>query len=326
MADALAPDPLTLAGWTPFRAGWCEGRMAVDWCRLGERRLTEPFFYESVALAMTRPFNMAFQRRTEAGILARLPPGLRPSGFIFHMTRCGSTLAAQILAASPRNIVVSEAAPLQAALQADRHGPAGGEACAAWFAGLVNAYGQPRHAGQARLFVKFSAADLFSLDRILRAFPDVPWLFLYRDPAEILASLARQPGDAVIRGAIPPEALGLDPADLFTLPRAGYRARCLAAFGRLALAHPRRDLGLFLRHDDLPEALLTRMTAHFGMAPDAEEAGLMRAAAARNAKRPGLAYRDDRAEKRNEGARWIVGAEAILGPVLDALDAARARA
>ncbi|PXW54769.1 hypothetical protein BY998_12017 [Methylobacterium sp. B4] len=121
--------------------------------------MTEPFFYESVALAMTRPFNMAFRRRREAGILARLPPGLRPSGFIFHMTRCGSTLAAQILAASPRNIVISEAAPLQAAPQAESHGPASAERCAAWFGGLFNAYGQTCQAGQARLFVKFSASS-----------------------------------------------------------------------------------------------------------------------------------------------------------------------
>lgn len=60
------------------------------------------------------------------------------------------------------------------------------------------------------------------------------------------------------------------------------------------------------------------MTAHFGVAPNA--------AAARNAQRPGLAYRDDRVEKRSKDARWIEGAEAIHGPVLDALDAARARA
>ena len=45
-------------------------------------------------------------------------PGLPPSGFIFHMSRCGSTLAARMLAASPRNIVLSEADPIDYVLRA----------------------------------------------------------------------------------------------------------------------------------------------------------------------------------------------------------------
>jgi hypothetical protein len=35
-----------------------------------------------------------------------------PDGFVFHMSRCGSTLVAQMLAVVPDHVVVSEAEPL----------------------------------------------------------------------------------------------------------------------------------------------------------------------------------------------------------------------
>ena len=45
-------------------------------------------------------------------------PGMQPAGLIFHMSRCGSTLISQMLAAEPANIVLSEAAPIDDILRA----------------------------------------------------------------------------------------------------------------------------------------------------------------------------------------------------------------
>ena len=40
---------------------------------------------------------------------AAAEPGIDPTGFIFHLARCGSTLVSQMLAALPEHIVLSEA-------------------------------------------------------------------------------------------------------------------------------------------------------------------------------------------------------------------------
>ena len=64
------------------------------------------------------------QQRTSIEALSELPPGVPIAGFIFHMSRCGSTLLSQALAAFESNIVVSEAAPLRSILPA-----AGGRSC-----------------------------------------------------------------------------------------------------------------------------------------------------------------------------------------------------
>src|SRR5438874_313448 len=81
-------------------------------------------------------------------LIARLPEWLmahqhlRPSGLIFHMSRCGSTLVSQMLAALPANIVVSEAPPIDAIVQAYRLMPnADEERYAHWLAALTCAFG-----------------------------------------------------------------------------------------------------------------------------------------------------------------------------------------
>ncbi|MGI4764639.1 MAG: hypothetical protein ACRYGP_06190, partial [Janthinobacterium lividum] len=204
-----------LLGWTPFRAAVAERELQVDWCHLDRLRMVEPFFYETVLHAMREPFNLVFQQRTGAEPLAELPPGLPVAGFIFHMSRCGSTLVAQALAALESSIVVSEAAPLRSVLRAAAAGWANRDDAATWLAGLVNAYAQPRFDHEARLVVKFMAADVLDIALIRRACPHVPWIFLIRDPLEILASLQGNQGIDTVPGAIPPEALGLPPEAVF---------------------------------------------------------------------------------------------------------------
>ena len=104
----------SLAGWMPFRAARHEGRMVVDWFRPGALRPVDPFFHDTLARAFRSPFNLALWRRTPIEALAALPRGLAPSGFVFHMSRCGSTLCAQALARDPSNIVLSEPGPVSA--------------------------------------------------------------------------------------------------------------------------------------------------------------------------------------------------------------------
>src|SRR5438270_6483250 len=112
-----------LDGWIPTRLYRAGDRLMADWCYLGDFRLTDPFFGESVRRAFRHPFRVLFRQQTPVDVLierAATHPGIGPTGFIFHMSRCGSTLIAQMLAASDRNVVVSEAAPVQSALYAEK--------------------------------------------------------------------------------------------------------------------------------------------------------------------------------------------------------------
>ena len=52
---------------------------------------------------------------------------------------------------------------------------------------MVSALAQPRRGEQA-LFVKLDSWHTLALPLFRRAFPSVPWVFLYRDPVEVPVS------------------------------------------------------------------------------------------------------------------------------------------
>src|ERR1700737_4120147 len=104
-------DRTQFEGWIPIRLYWCEGRPMVDWVYLGKQRFEESFFDQTIERCLCNPFNLLFRQQTPIGVLGQwseVRPGLRPTGFIFHISRSGSTLISQLLAALPWNIVISE--------------------------------------------------------------------------------------------------------------------------------------------------------------------------------------------------------------------------
>src|SRR5260370_6747308 len=107
-------------GWLPIRVYWRRATLLVDWCWLGDLRFTDPFFEQTVNQALSHPANLLFRRQTPIeGLeeLAAARPGLRPNGFIFHMSRSGSTLISQMLSRLPKNLVISEASPIDTVLR-----------------------------------------------------------------------------------------------------------------------------------------------------------------------------------------------------------------
>ena len=222
-----------LNGWIPIHIYWQQSQVMVDWCYLGTQRFREPFFEQTLQQLLWQPFNMLFRHQTPIETLAKLQdaqPGLPPSGFIFHMSRCGSTLTAQMLAALPKNIVISEADPIDRVLRANLgHTRIAEEQRAIWLRGLIGALGQVRNAGERQLFIKFDSWNILDLPVIRRAFPQTPWIFLYRDPVEVMVSHGRQRGSQMLPGVLDPRALGMDLATVQQVSLDEYCARVLAA-------------------------------------------------------------------------------------------------
>jgi len=163
---------------------------------MGSRRLTEPFFEQTLHRHMTHPFHQLFRRETSmeemvAWTLAH--PGAPLRGVIFHMSRCGSTLMSQQIAALECNIVASEPAPLDAILRAHQRIPTlPREIQVSWVRAMAAALGQPR-CGEQALYIKTDCWHIHQIDLIREAFPEVPWIFLYRDPIEVMVSQQRVP-------------------------------------------------------------------------------------------------------------------------------------
>jgi hypothetical protein len=219
------------------------GAGTIYWADFGEHTLREwQFTYSVKHLAESGAIKTAFS--TDFDILeddAIGHDGIHPSSFVFHISRCGSTLLAKALARLESNVVINQGGPLQrgfwARLTDDFRKPleATPENLRA-FRRLVLAMTRRRSDRHSAAFVKFVSWNTLYLDFIQKAFPDVPSLFLYRNPVEVIASVVQRPTPALL-------AKGSRQADLLTgishdtdMTDTEYLARCCAEYFKAALA------------------------------------------------------------------------------------------
>lgn len=104
-------------------------------------------------------------------------------GFVFHGSRCGSTLVSNLLTAVSDHVFSEHGSPVAvlhtcSLLQS--------RCDVVKTAELLQDVFNVLHHGRGRVFHKF--ASITWISNITRIFPEVPWIFLYRDPSEILMS------------------------------------------------------------------------------------------------------------------------------------------
>src|ERR1700692_3108813 len=104
-----------------------------------------------------------------------------------------------------------------------------------------------RHSGAERhYFVKLDSWHALALPRFRRAFPNVTWLFLYRDPVEVMVSQIRQRGAQMVPEIVPPGLYGIDAFDFADLE--AYSARVLAKICQAAADHAGAGGGLLVNY------------------------------------------------------------------------------
>jgi len=315
-------------GWLPIRASWRGAELYVHWAYFGERPLRDPFFEGDVRSCLFAPFNRLFRHVTPIETLAawlKTRPHLEPSGFIFHMSRCGSTLVSQMLAALPSNIVVSEASPIDTVVQANRWRPELSEDWQAlWLNSIIGALGQKRTGDEQRYFVKLDCWHTLALPLFRRAFPTVPWIFLYRDPIEVLVSQLRIPGTQMIPGGVGPNLYGIE-RSYGPGTAEDYYAQVLAKVTEPAVAQYPGGGGLLVNYRQLPDALFTAILPHFGVVCGETDRTAMTQAARYDAKTPSFAFEPDSDSKQKAATQTARGAaDRWLGDLYRRLEALRA--
>lgn len=315
-----------LRDWVPFRVSDEEGVPYIDWCYAGDTRFTEPFFEDTVRVMLRRPFSLLFQHRTSFDELRDLCEGgraLEPAGLVFHMSRCGSTLVAQMLAAVPCNIVISEAPPIDSVLRMDLSSTPDidrGE----MLRSIVAALGRVRSSTEKRYFIKFDSWHTLYLDLILETFPTVPWIFLYRDPVEVIVSQMRQRGLQMVPGSLDGLLPDLSTAESLQVPPEEYCARVLARILRAALSRSRDKNCKLVNYSQLPGFMFDGFAADFHCNFSPLEIDQMREAAQFDAKRPQMFFEPDEQQKRSQATDAIRTAAAKwVDPLYDELEALR---
>ncbi|KJV07393.1 hypothetical protein [Methylocucumis oryzae] len=285
-----------LNGWIPLYLRDDE----VHWGYMGDERFTEPFCHSSLQRLANKPFNQLFRpRTTRAALIERAlsHPGLPVTGLIFHVSRCGSTLTAQALTALSNSVVLSEPPQLDQVLSdaSNDH---------ALLSALIAALGQPRRTNDERVFIKTDCWHLLHIETLLRVFPGVPWLFLYRNPIEILVSQVRMPALYLIPGFLHKHGL-TPPEQLFSQPLA-HAAWVLAhLFNQAVHAVQQYPNGLLVNYTELPDALTGRIAEHLQLDLTASEINAIQQLATRDAKNPHMLFTADSDNKQAQADKSL---------------------
>ncbi|MGZ5049637.1 MAG: hypothetical protein ACXWF8_04050 [Methylobacter sp.] len=259
--DVSAERPDSLRGWYPVVA-----RSDKLWWRFfGERRFSEPFFHDSVS-NINRSNERCLQTSFKA--LDQFEDTLAPTAFIFHTSRCGSTLLAQLFASLPSCVVMSEPPILNSFLSLYHSQPALNSA-EETLQQLVGALGQKRFAEERHFFIKLDSWHIGSLPLFRKAFPGTPFIFLYRKPNEILFSHQRKRGPQMVPGLVDHAMLDLDSEPLAPGDLDGYCVKVLRHF--FASACNQADELVLLNYSQLPEIVWTDLLDLFSMSPTPAE-------------------------------------------------------
>lgn len=154
---------------------------------------THPFFDETIAACKHRAWPARTGTSAELLSWAAAADAVAPTAFIFHVSRCGSTLLSQLLALDEKHIVLSEAPVLD---QLMPHTPD-------LVPATLRMLAQRQHGQEAALFIKTDSWHLCYYKSLRRLFPDVPFILLYREPLAVLHSQQRQRGRHAVPGLIP---------------------------------------------------------------------------------------------------------------------------
>jgi hypothetical protein len=268
---------------TPAFVGRYATEPRVDWA-LVDGRFTDPFFGQTIDRAMAHPFNEVFACRTGLHALREVhaaAPGLAPAGFIFHLSRCGSTLVAQMLAAREAARVLSEPQPVDAVIRRSVAPGASGDG--RLLCEMVSVLGRPSP-GEREYYIKFAAWHVLALPVIRAAFPDVPRVFIFREPRAILASQERIRGAELIPGDVDSAYAGLTAEEAVRMETDEYGARMLLAIARAALHDAESERTLFVDYDELPDAVEARVLPFFGVDVDDADRDRMRRTSLRDTK------------------------------------------
>lgn len=208
----------------------------------------------------------------------------------FHESRCGSTLVANAVAAmdSVKHRSYSEAQPPSSALLqvcGRNFSRCTLEQAALVLKDVIYLMSRSNDPLEERVFFKFQSATTHSLKVFQQAFPQQPWMFVYRDPVPVMMSHIKD--DPLLQGKAncmrshinpPPEIQALASRHGYSSARAlsmeEYCAAHLAAITESAVASLEADeyYGIPVNYELLPDYLYTTVLPRIlGRSLSAEE-------------------------------------------------------
>lgn len=262
-----------LKNWLPYQLsheekdGW-----KLSWMDLEDISITAPFFDQTISECMVRrkeKYRVTSCSSVDflTGIAEEIPH-LQPSAFIFHVSRCGSTLVTQAFSEEKQNIVISEAPLLDEILRAEEKDPKITLAKKKeLFKAAINLMGQFRNAKESAFIIKLDSWHLHFYEQLRTWFPDTPFFFLSRKPDEVLASHKKLPGLHSVPGMINKVLLRIDPSEEYGGDFTRYTADVLQGYYQqmLEIKQQQHPKNTFADYADGVNEMITQFSSSAGI-------------------------------------------------------------
>ena len=222
--------PNELTNWIPWKLSGTSCR----WLYLGNKKIMEPFFDDTI-LACRNFFEnqQIYKVISDLETMAEWAENLNvviPSAVIFHVSRCGSTLLSQLLSLDENNIVLSEVPFFDELLRLRYKSNISVKNLNKYLSASMKFFGQKRNGKEKRLIIKTDSWHLHFYTQLRNLFSDVPFIFLYRNPGEVLFSHQKQRGMQSIPGMIEPEVFGFSKEQIKETSLDAYMPKVLESY------------------------------------------------------------------------------------------------
>lgn len=291
-------DSVILAGnWLPYR--YQPKRQLVNWL-IPDGHATEPFQDEYISRCCQRLVNQIIQPRSslESALQqANKIEDVQPAGFIFHLSRCGSTLVSGCFSELDSTCVFSESPLLTEVLLDDQLAQHEQQISLRAFINMQAAAFPLR----PQIIIKWNAWDIFHWELIRGLYPQVPVIFLVRDPVEILASHQKSAGRHMAGdkslAAVDPVFVPSGRGDLVQ-----FRGQVLGALLQCMGAIRQRDVIYCLDYQSINEKSLMELLGYLAISITREEQQLIVHRLGFHSKTPGVSFVSDTSIKQSSFA------------------------
>ena len=256
--------------WIPYKLVKTGNEQHCHWLNTHCLPFKEPFFEDTIRSLKSNNINYAKYRSVSSlNLINEWADGityLKPTAIIFHISRCGSTLATQMLASADENIVLSEVPFIDDMIRLTHdHTVFDTQAGDTFLKSAIKFYSQQKIECEKHLFIKTDSWHVFFYERLRAMFPDTPFILMYRNPCEVFWSHKKKAGMHTVKGYIENALPGFKVGGTDEMVPDEYLSRVLENYLEKYLEIAGDDNSLLINYGQSPKNMLRRIIDFSGV-------------------------------------------------------------
>lgn len=259
-----------LKNWIPYTFDNQSADDICKWMYLGDKEFHEPFFDSTLRECKALPINQS--RYHPTGTLdvliewATQIEVIQPTAFIFHISRCGSTLVSQLLGLLKTNLILSEVPFIDDLL---RYNFKNNHSSLKFVKSGIDFYCAKRTPYLENVFIKCDSWHIHFYEELRLLYPTTPFFLLYHKPDRVIQSHQKIRGMHAVPGLIDLEIFNLKQEEIFGISQDEYLAKVIEGYLAAYIRIVKKDeMALLLNFSSGPLEILNKICSVTGIQID----------------------------------------------------------